>query len=65
MPFFVFQMYFMNSKHSSPSYSLAFDATHLFVALDQSLNMMDFSGYRHRSVAKDYRNFSVLTDFIS
>ncbi|XP_034233847.1 F-box/WD repeat-containing protein 4-like isoform X1 [Thrips palmi] len=58
------QMYFMNSKHSSPSYSLAFDATHLFVALDQSLNMMDFSGFRHRSVAKDYRNFSVLTDFL-
>ncbi|KAJ1525697.1 hypothetical protein ONE63_008908 [Megalurothrips usitatus] len=53
------QMYFMNSDHSSPVYSLAFDPTHLYVALDQSLNMMDFSGFRNRAwhIAKDYRQF--------
>ncbi|KAK3919121.1 F-box/WD repeat-containing protein 4 [Frankliniella fusca] len=55
------QMYFMNSDHSSPVYSLQFDPTHLFVALDQSLNMMDFSGFRNRAwqIAKDYRHFYV------
>ncbi|XP_026294386.1 F-box/WD repeat-containing protein 4 [Frankliniella occidentalis] len=55
------QMYFMNSDHSSPVYSLQFDPTHLYVALDQSLNMMDFSGFRNRAwqIAKDYRHFYV------
>ena len=55
------QMYFMNSDHSSPVYSLAFDPSQLFVALDQSLHMMDFSGFRNRTwhTARDYRDIHV------
>lgn len=43
------QMYFMAANHSSPVYSLAFDPCHLFVALDQSINNMDFSGIKNNT----------------
>ncbi len=36
------QMYYAG-RTSSPVYSLAFDSSHLFVALDKGINMLDFS----------------------
>ncbi|XP_066993077.2 F-box/WD repeat-containing protein 4 [Anabrus simplex] len=45
------QMYFMSANHSSPVYSLAFDPCQLFAALDQSLNVMDFSGYKNAAIS--------------
>lgn len=38
------QTYFSTSRRSSPVYSVVFDPSHLFAALDQSLNLLDFSG---------------------
>ncbi|XP_046386000.1 F-box/WD repeat-containing protein 4 [Ischnura elegans] len=38
------QTYFSKTRWSSPVYGMVFDPSHLFAALDQSLNVFDFSG---------------------
>lgn len=53
------QMYF--SKHpfigqSSPVYSVAFDQRHLYVALDQCVNLLSFSGFHSETSNRTYRN---------
>ncbi|XP_048516684.1 F-box/WD repeat-containing protein 4 isoform X1 [Dendroctonus ponderosae] len=51
------QLYFMRtckgSTLNSPIYSLSFDSEYLFAAVDQNLNIMDFSGYG-RQPMRDY-----------
>ncbi|CAH1103491.1 unnamed protein product [Psylliodes chrysocephalus] len=55
------QMYYMDScknqryNKSSPVYSLAFDADHLYTVTDQNLNHLDFSVYN--ATPKDYSFF--------
>ncbi|XP_071443152.1 F-box/WD repeat-containing protein 4 isoform X3 [Hetaerina americana] len=38
------QTYFSKTRWSSPVYGMVFDPSHLFAALDQSLNVLDFTG---------------------
>lgn len=51
------QLYFMRTGKggtlNSPVYSLAFDSEYLFAAIDQNLNIMDFSVYGYRP-KRDY-----------
>lgn len=47
---FVLQMYFMSkSMDSGPVYSVDFDPTYMFVALDSSLHILDFSSKATRA----------------
>ncbi|XP_066150216.1 F-box/WD repeat-containing protein 4 [Euwallacea fornicatus] len=51
------QLYFMRtckgSTLNSPIYSLSFDSEYLFAAVDQNLNIMDFSGHEFKQ-KRDY-----------
>lgn len=44
---------------NSPVYSLSFDSTYLFAAVDQNLNIMDFSVYGDRQ-KRDYVKMFVI-----
>ncbi|KAL1509666.1 hypothetical protein ABEB36_004372 [Hypothenemus hampei] len=51
------QLYFMRTckgaTYNSPVYCLSFDSEYLFAAVDQNLNIMDFTGYDNGQ-ARDY-----------
>ena len=43
MIFGFFQVYYTGKRNSSPVYALAFDASHLYTALDLGVRMIDFN----------------------
>ncbi len=55
------QMYYVKHPHngqSSPVYSVAFDPSNLYVALDQSLNLINFYGRNNHLTNRPYASFS-------
>lgn len=53
--FFLFQMYYMSIHHSSPAYSIAFDPSNLYVALDQSVHVMNFAGFNNKMINYNFK----------
>ena len=59
---------FFHTKHpkhkSSPVYSIAADNSNLYIALDQCLNLISFSGLRNREITTRYKR-AYWKDFLS